>query len=1329
MASTSAENSKGARRRTTGLPTRVRVPASLENGTGGGGGGGGGTEDGRDDSGLSSESSTPTNGSPPPRQPRTPTNGQTITSTSIGVTAASTTAVSSRAKNSSGRIGSDRMSRLLRSRSGTESPRSLDNMRNRQVSSPMRTSGSVSSSCVDSGDEASLRIDRGTYQYMFQDIVSIKTMLLKLKRVLQETETLNPFDNPKNGLFCNLNEGGSNMTDVSTSPGSGGSSIADELADLRRQVVFLQGQVEDRDRTIQVRDRTIELLELQMSKLQEPKNGDTQSCTLPTRNINVSSGDTCNAATQTEKTRPVSAGPSLLQSLPQDGVMGPLVSWSDSLDRQRPSLLSELNSAGSHRKPIERLPHTLRLRQEQTPIRRINVHARRHSSECVSGSPIKPKNCVKSPCDLNDAEQHDAKIYTWVGTLLLAINPSGEIATKDIYNLSQAHEYDNVCDVTCKEVSPHIFAVAARAHYRIVQGLGKPSQVIVLNGETGTGKTFNAWKALEFLTASPKTFEAQGAVCDIVRRISVACRLISAFTTAPTEINKVSSRNVQLVWLEYKMGSICGATISSYLLERDRVTKGCCNFQIFGQMMSAIGNVSFADFKLSMDTRYFMVSDLDSPRVRELCDDFYETTRAMDVLGFTGSQKKDIFFILSLLIHMGNIQFVQEDDRCKIDMNDQQSREALKNTCRLACIKEEDIVELLTSTLINPQNTRRRHTICRRNLNTRDACRYRLHSIIRHLYDLLVCWLINFVNEILSARLYSERLGILDIFGFECFNSNGIEQLCINFVNEKLQQYFVENYLVSCRNDLQKEGLIDDKESLFIVQLYEDRISTIEKYLFSAINDMCLSTVPNNSSTLIHQVNIKNCPATRRFLNVKKENFVIHHYSATVEYSACDLLSKNTDKIPDEITITFSVSTNKFLHSLIANNPHQAQFNGKTKKPTMLSKLRYNVDLLIQELNKCDMHYVRCIKPQKLNSHEWNRDNLRKQLANTGVLDALPLARCKYPVYFTYWDFFKRYNKKRTETCSNLHMACKNILKSFCRDDDNSSVYYGKRLIFLKESIFLRLEAARRRYRAECVCKIESFWLKYKNYTQHMEEDITDDTQEIVSTNIQNEVIEESQLELKTVVPVSRMNCCAEQHESQNIKGTSENMEHDAQAIVKKNLHEQSQFERSLSKYERILPIQDYLRFVSGKRVKILTRLVKRTAYVLHWLDDVNKAKNTKKNKSSILQLLREDNSNNESDSNSIYEDIQLQDHKSLESLDDKFHMQNKHEENLGHYNEKEDLYTIQCGASMLFYKNGILSRRRPARLPIRVHTRLRCLPNSHYLVHTELPQGLQDCL
>lgn len=230
---------------------------------------------------------------------------------------------------SANRISSGRTSRLLRSRSGTDSPRSIDSVRSRQVSSPLRPARNVQSPSLDSGDESSIRVERATYQHMFQDIVSIKTMLLKLKRVLQESgengltraETLNPFDNSvKNGLFYGLNEG--HLTDASTSPGSGGSSVADELADLRRQVVFLQGQLEDKDRTIQE-------IQFKMSKLQlpgEPRSAVVASC-------NGSHVESCNAATQTEKIRPVSAGPTLLQSLPQDSVMGPLVSWSDSWDR------------------------------------------------------------------------------------------------------------------------------------------------------------------------------------------------------------------------------------------------------------------------------------------------------------------------------------------------------------------------------------------------------------------------------------------------------------------------------------------------------------------------------------------------------------------------------------------------------------------------------------------------------------------------------------------------------------------------------------------------------------------------------------------------------------------------------------------------------------------------------------------------------------------------------------------------------------------------------------------------------------------------------------
>ncbi|KAK2576942.1 hypothetical protein KPH14_005558 [Odynerus spinipes] len=294
-----------------------------------------------------------------------PTQQQTTNSNTVNNNINNSTSNNNNHSTTESGIVNGRNSRLLRSRSGAESPRSLDSVRSRQIPSPLRTPRSIPSPSFDTSDDASIRIDRATFQYMFQDIVSLKTMLLKLKRVLQEPEALNPFDNTvKNGLFYNLNEGGT--ADVSTSPGSGGSSIADELTDLRRQVVFLQGQVEDRDRTIQV-------LQFQMTKLKASNGADTESNTSSANSSKPSLVDMCNAATQTEKIRPVSAGPSLLQSLPQDSTIGPLVSWSDSWNCQRPSSLGELNHFRNLHRSADNSQHALKQQQSQSQIVKTNT--------------------------------------------------------------------------------------------------------------------------------------------------------------------------------------------------------------------------------------------------------------------------------------------------------------------------------------------------------------------------------------------------------------------------------------------------------------------------------------------------------------------------------------------------------------------------------------------------------------------------------------------------------------------------------------------------------------------------------------------------------------------------------------------------------------------------------------------------------------------------------------------------------------------------------------------------------------------------------------------
>ncbi|XP_034944330.1 probable serine/threonine-protein kinase DDB_G0282963 isoform X2 [Chelonus insularis] len=315
-------------------------------------------------------------------------------------------------------IGSARTSRLLRTRPGTESPRSLDSVRTRQIPSPFKlvSTGNGQSPNIDSGDEGSPRLERCNYH---QDLVHIKAGLLKLMRIIQETEenvltradTLNPFNNSTvNGLSHNLNEDTS--VDSNGSLVNGALNIADELADLRRQVIFLQGQVEDKDRMIQN-------LQLQVARQQELMNSvDSTSCASSTYGSNMSPlKDVCNAATQTEKIRPVSAGPSLLQSFPQENGMGPLVSWSNTWNNQnsspqRPPSLVELNTTKNHLKPSDRLPKNTKSRLDTS--NRLNRNSEKscaNNNSSVRQSSLNAKESVSNKIiDSHEFTKESSKI-------------------------------------------------------------------------------------------------------------------------------------------------------------------------------------------------------------------------------------------------------------------------------------------------------------------------------------------------------------------------------------------------------------------------------------------------------------------------------------------------------------------------------------------------------------------------------------------------------------------------------------------------------------------------------------------------------------------------------------------------------------------------------------------------------------------------------------------------------------------------------------------------------------------------------------------------------
>ncbi|XP_033342560.2 unconventional myosin-XIX isoform X2 [Megalopta genalis] len=911
--------------------------------------------------------------------------------------------------------------------------------------------------------------------------------------------------------------------------------------------------------------------------------------------------------------------------------------------------------------------------------------------------------------------QH-GQIYTWVGPLLLALNPNNEVSTSHLYNIS---EFDKHVDMSKKmfESNPHIFTVAAKAHYNLIQEFGKDRQVIVISGETETGKTFNGTKCLEFFCRINKHSTCdQDHTQNIMLRIMDACRLISAFTTASTERNEVSSRHGQLIRLHYKADAISGATINSFLLERSRVTRGSHNFQIFYQMIFGLSRIELQRLHLSKYRNYDILN-IDYSKKTDFHEGFQDTLKALDVLGFRDDQKNHIHEILALLIHMGNIKFREIDEACTINLDDEESKEALERTCQLSSLTEDVVTELLTTILINPRSTWRKHTSYHRCLVTAGACRMRLHSIIRHLYHLLFYWILNRANDALSVKYECSRwLGILDIFGFESFNKNGMEQLCVNYANEKMQQHFMETYLES-RKYLQKEGFVESNEPSDIINIYQERLTVLEEILFTTLNDASQSFVATNVSTITQLIYKKMRGVQNKFLTIRRDDFVVQHYSCSVAYSIEDLLSKNTDKVPDEISMAFHTSENAFLRSLfkIEKDQELQIVNSSTNKKTMLTKLKHSIDTLLKELKECDLHYVKCIKPSRLNDHAWDKEDFRKQLAYIGIFDALSLANCKYPIRLHYKDFYQRYSKQPEEVVDVG--KCKMILEAVEPEQRlHTLVHYGRQFIFLTEPIFFKLETNRRNYLINCANKIQEFWIRHRRNrisvnpettnqfgvetelkkSSSSEDDDDDDVfisspvflnHNIVETKekpiedfIGNNILLNSNI---TEINVERINLNTTQ-KLVNVCSKKENIVLKRKVNVPEVLHDPKNIqEKNVSKYQ-------FMKIIKNTVKKLIRAVIPKK------LQRFTRGEGYKK------ETRFSDNNNN----------------LMREYFENKMSGKN--------------VSRIQIGNCTLFLGNRILSRRKLCETPIRIHIRpMRSnnLYSLHLIQQTELSRGLQDCI
>merc|ERR1712130_381799 len=273
-------------------------------------------------------------------------------------------------------------------------------------------------------------------------------------------------------------------------------------------------------------------------------------------------------------------------------------------------------------------------------------------------------------------------------------------------------------------------------------------------------------------------------------------------------------------------------------------------------------------------------------------------------------------------------------------------------------------------------------------------------------------------------------IGILDIAGFEIFEFNTFEQLCINFTNEKLQQFFNHFMFVLEQEEYKKEGIewvmIDFGMDL------ADTIELIEKPLgiMSILEEECMfpkATDMTFKDKLFQQHLGKNAkigkpnPKNHKNTSVPAPDFELYHYAGTVGYNVTDWLLKNKDPLNNSVVGLFKKSSMKTMAEIWStyvsaddDAPKKAGGKGKRQKggsfQTVSALHRESLNKLMTNLKSTQPHFVRCIIPNELKKPGYMDNNLvLHQLRCNGVLEGIRICRKGFPSRVEYMEWKQRY--------------------------------------------------------------------------------------------------------------------------------------------------------------------------------------------------------------------------------------------------------------------------------------------------------------------------------
>ncbi|KAF2354635.1 Myosin head motor domain [Trinorchestia longiramus] len=768
------------------------------------------------------------------------------------------------------------------------------------------------------------------------------------------------------------------------------------------------------------------------------------------------------------------------------------------------------------------------------------------------------------------------EFYTWAGPTLVAVNPCKEFPF--LYDESQLLCYHRAVQSGCGGLMPHVYAVAGVAEHRRSCDLGLINQAVVVSGESGAGKTESARYMLDYLchVEDSKAVRGGGHSDGVTRRtqnkVLASNPLLEAFGNAATLRNHNSSRFGKLLRLQYGGAQLRGAAIDTYLLEKTRVTHqphGERNFHIFHQVVAGLqsGRLDMLGRRVtspaaSASCPRFSICHTTSERDVAGLED---TLAALDELGFSSQQQDNILAVLVAVLHMSNISFTEASASSGGFTVAESCCESVDSASALLGVSKEDLCSALTVRCIAVP-TKDKVSVFRHACERVEECQERASACMQLLYHSLFQHLIQLVNAQIAAapgHCWTHFIGLLDVYGFESFEHNSLEQLCINYANERLQQAFTQSFLRTEQQVLLEEGVLVDEHN------FQDNSGCVEALhspvsVFAVLNEECqlhravdeVAACERVCRALQHSEYVQS-PSTKRDRSastggIVSEGFVVRHYAGPVLYSPHALLTKNKDLVPAEVVALLAQSSDAFVSAFIEQHAAAATDDGaftcstpdlkggskwssspslqsytrdqlpygtgslrrpstpvqkqapafqwpatslqtsspsrggslrrSARKVTTLSKFKSSLDSLLRTLTLCDLHFVRCIKPNRASQPgEACDEYLLSQLAACGVLDTVAISRAGYPVRMLFRDFMQRYGDVTAGETAIEVKACLLQHLTLSYDQQPDQLYrVGKRRVFLSEVGFHQLETVRERKRSAAACIIQANWKRVR---------------------------------------------------------------------------------------------------------------------------------------------------------------------------------------------------------------------------------------------------------